>query len=132
MNKNDKTIVELKRKIEEKKSELKATERFSPITNCTLDLDGVHYNIGVLSKEIIFPLIVKLNAYRLSAKDLELEGEISGYKLEDWIKDLRARLMIINRRAEQLRLEQMEKRLHDLLSVETKIGLEIEEIGKSL
>jgi len=131
---NDKMILGLKKQIEDKKKALKASERFSPTTNCSIELDGSRYNINVLGKEQIVSLLVKLNSYLLSAKDLGLHNEftISGFSLADWMGDLNSRLMIVNRRAEEDKLRGLENKLHNLLSVDTKIELEINDIVSQL
>ena len=55
MNKNDEQILKLKERIETKKEELKKIKRFSPITNCVIDIDGNDKRIiiQVLSKELL-------------------------------------------------------------------------------
>ncbi len=133
-NVNDQTILKLKKQIEEKKVALKVTERFVPVTNCSIEIDGTRLNIQVLNKEQIVSLLVKLNAYKLSAKDLGLLSEftMSGFSLDDWIKDLQAKLMNVNRKVEEARLKLLEDKLHSLLSVDKKVELEIEEIASSI
>lgn len=91
-NSNDKTILALKKQIEKKRSELKKTERFSPITNCSLELDGQRYNIQVLSREQLTHVLVKMNLYQMSAKTLGILDDyvISGFKVNAWIVDDRS------------------------------------------
>ena len=45
-------------------------------------------------------MLIKLNAYAISATDLGLLDEytISGYKVTEWIEDLQAKLDYINRK----------------------------------
>lgn len=131
---NDTVILTLKKQIEEKKNALKTTERFSPVTNCSIELDGMRYNIQVLDKEQLISMLVRLNSYRLSAVDLGVlsEYKISGFTLDNWLKDLNAKLMNVNRKVEENRLKVMEDRLHNLLSNEKKIELEIDEIASSI
>ena len=47
--------------IEDKKAELKAAKRFTPLTNCVLDLDGQKYNLNVLQMADLQLLLVRLN-----------------------------------------------------------------------
>lgn len=133
-NLNDKAILTLKKQIEEKKSALKTSERFSPVTNCSIEVDGNRLNIQVLSKEQLVNLLVKLNAYKMSATELGLLNEfiISGFSVTDWMKDLQSRLMNVNRTVELDKLKSLENRLHTLLSNDKKIELEIEEIASSI
>jgi hypothetical protein len=132
---NDTIILGLKKQIEDKKKALKASEKFSPQTNCSLDWNGGRYNLHVLPKEIIIGLLLELNSKRLSRIDLGI-GEndylISGYSIEAWMADLKAKLLIVDRKAEEARLQAMEAKLHNLLSVDTKVALEIDEISKMI
>lgn len=132
-NINDEKIMELKSQIKEKKAKLKGKKKFTPVTNCSIEIDGVRQNLQVLSKDQLISLLVKLNSYRLSVVDLELSDEfmMSGYKLEDWIADIKAKLEIIILREEENKLQILESKLHTLLSIDKKVELEIDEI-KSL
>jgi hypothetical protein len=133
-NENDKVILGLKKQIADKKAALKATERFTPVTNCSIELDGVRSNIQVLTKEQLVFMMVRLNSYLLSAKDLGLVNDfsISGYSIESWLTDLKARLMNLNRQVEENRLKALEAKLHALLSNEKQIELEIDSIAQLL
>jgi hypothetical protein len=133
-NVNDKKIMELKKQIAEKKTKLEGINRFVPITNCSVEIDGQRYNIQVLQKEQLIHLMVRVNLYRMSAKDLELTEEfnISGYKPEDWITDLKARLDILSKKDEERKLKAMEEKLDRLLSDEKKTELELDEIESLL
>ena len=99
-NINDTKIIELKKQIKEKRDKLDSTKKFSPVTNCSIEVDGVRHNIQVLQKNQIITLMVKLNAYKISAEELELLDDyiISGYKVEDWITDLKTRLELVSRK----------------------------------
>ena len=131
--KNDEMILELKRKIVEKKKELKSSERFVPLTNCSIELDGVRSNIQVLSKEQLTLLLLKLATYKLAMKELLLESfNISGFEVNDWIVDIKAKLAILNRKEEEQKLRQMEEKLHNLLSNDTKVELELQQIMQDL
>lgn len=104
------------------------------MTNCSIEVDGVRQNLQVLSKEQLISLMVKLNAYKLSAEDLGLEDNytMSGYKLEDWITDMKLKLEVIAQREEESKLQAMETKLHVLLSNDKKVELEISEIENML
>ena len=131
---NDDVILQLKSKIEEKKSLLKASEKFSPVTNCSLELDGQRYNLNVITKEQIVYLMVKVNTLLTSAKELgfDKEFEVGGFILSEWMQDLKSRMAIVNRKSEQSKLAVMESKLESLLSNDKKIELELQEIAKSL
>jgi len=129
---NDQKIMELKKQIEEKKIKLGKSQKFTPITNCSIELDGVRVNIQVLNKEQLTYLLVKLNSYAKSAKELEIDFVISGYHVVDWITDIKSKLDFVSRKEEENKLKVMESKLHQLLSNEKKVELEIDEIMKSL
>lgn len=132
VNVNDQKIMELKKQIEEKKNKIKKSQKFTPITNCSIEVDGQRYNLQVLTKEQLITLAVKLNSYAMSAKDLELDFSISGFEINDWITDVKAKLDFVSRKEEENKLKVMETKLHQLLSNEKKVELEIEEIMSSL
>ena len=131
--KNDETILELKRKIAEKKKELKSSERFVPLTNCSIELDGVRSNIQVLTKEQLTMLLLKLTTYKLAMKEIMLESfNISGFEIDDWIFDVKSKLATLTRKEEEQKLRQMEQKLHNLLSNDTKVELELQQIMQDL
>jgi hypothetical protein len=131
---NDQKILGLKKQIEEKKKLLVKSQKFTPITNCSIEIDGVRSNIQVLSKEQLVGLLVRLNAYKTSAKELGvLENYIiSSFNVEDWITDLKSKLEFTNRKDEEAKLKAMETKLDYLLSNEKKVELEIDEIESML
>ena len=133
-NVNDIKIMELKEQIVTKRDKLNSIKKFSPVTNCSIELDGVRYNIQVLTREQLILLLVKLNSYFYSAKALELLDDyiISGYKVEEWIVDMKARLDIISRKEEEKKLKSMEEKLDRLLSNEKKTELELSDIAEML
>ncbi|MBG9773030.1 hypothetical protein [Brevibacillus laterosporus] len=131
---NDQKIMELRKQIEAKKEKIGKTIKFIPVTNCSIELDGVRYNLQVLAKDQIISLLVKLKAYATSAKELALLNDytISGFNVMDWIKDLNSKLDIVCRKEEEHKLKVMESKLHKLLSNEKKVELEIDEIESML
>lgn len=132
-SKNDKRILELREKIAAKKEELGKSERFSPITNCSLEIDGVRYNINTLNKYQLTTLLVKVNSYLISAKDLELEAfPLSGFPITAWIADIKSKLAVINQKEEEKKLKVMEAKLEQLLSQEKKVELELDDIESFL
>lgn len=132
--KNDDRILELKKQIDEKKRLLAEKRvRFSPETNCILDLDGSKYNLNVCGDDVLTMLMVKLNMYVMSADDLGiLVPEISGYSVEMWITDIKNKLAVSGVKREENALKQMEAKLDKLLSDDKKTELEIDEIAALL
>ena len=130
---NDLKIMILKKQIEEKKNKINKSQRFTPITNCSIEVEGIRHNLQVLTKEQLITLMVKINLYAMSAKDLGLESySISGFEIADWITDIKSKLDFVSRKEEENKLKVMESKLHQLLSNEKKVELEIDEIMKSL
>jgi len=127
---NDDKIMLLKSQIAEKKKGLKTKKKFSPLTNCSIELDGVRLNLQVLNREGLTHLLVKLNSYLLSAVDLGLDEEyvISGYLIDQWITDIKLKLEILKYEEEDRKLKVLESKLHVLLSSEKQVSLAIEEI----
>lgn len=133
-NNNDQRILGLKKEIEIKKEKLSKSSRFTPLTNCSIELNGNRYNIQALNKDGLVDLLVSLNIYKLSLQDLELlnEYKISGYLMEEWITDVKSRVYILSRKQEEQQLKAMEAKLTKLLSNEKKVELEIDEIASML
>lgn len=134
MKNNDEKILELKKQIEEKKKKVGKSQKFTPVTNCSIEVDGTRININVLGKEQLVSLMVRLNSYAISAKELEVldDYNIGGFNVMDWIKDLKSKLEFINRKDEEQKLKMMESKLDLLLSNEKKVELEIGEIESML
>jgi len=125
---NDQRILELKKQIEKKNEQLGKTLKFSPLTNCSIEVEGVRYNIQVLTREQLIALMIKLNTYRLSAKDLCVACQISGYAVDEWITDIKSKIDILSRKDEERNLKLMEEKLLKLLSEGKKVELELNEI----
>lgn len=134
MSKNDDRILELKKQIETKKQDLsKRKARFTPETNCVLDLDGNKHNLNVMGAEELTLLVIKLNMFIMSADSLKLPHPIiSGCVTDLWISDIRNKLEALSAKREELELKQMESRLDKMLSDDKKTELELEEIASLL
>lgn len=134
MNKNDNRILELKKQIEFKKKAIAEKKiRFAPETNCIIDIDGTTLNLNVCSSDTLMLLLVKLNSYRMSAIDLGMaDFEISGYSVNTWIKDIKAKLDTLNLKKEESDLKTLESKLDKLLSEDKKTELELDEIAALL
>ena len=133
MSNNDSRILELKKQIQKKKEELGKSSRFSPITNCSIEIDGIRTNLNASNKEQLTFLLVKLHSYLLASADLELEPiSISGYTLEEWITDIKSKVAVLSRKEEETKLKTMEDKLTKLLSDGKKVELELDEIESSL
>lgn len=132
MSKNDERVLQLKKIIDEKKSELKVVKRFTPLTNCVLNLENENYNLNVLQLDDLKLLLVKLNMYLMSAKDLDVELDISGYSIEDWMTDVKSKMEIFEQKKKESELKTLEAKLDKMLSDEKKTELELDEIAALL
>lgn len=133
-NANDKRIMELRKKIEEKKKAIGTKERFAPLTKCQIEVDGRIQNLHTFDRKQAIALLVKLNALSNSAKELgfEEEYEISGFNIQDWMTDLQSIIRIMDKKNEQKKLDALEKQLHKLLSDGKKVELELDSIADIL
>lgn len=131
MSKNDERVLQLKKLIETKKSEL-STQRFVPMTNCVLDMEDKKYNLNVLQEKELEFLMVKLNAYSMSADNLKIDLVISGYGVNEWLADISGKLAIIIDKKKRDELKALEAKLDKMLSDEKKTELELDEIAALL
>lgn len=132
--KNDKVILKLKEEIKEKTAALAKVKKFKPVTNCSLSLNGTRTNLHVAQKPELGLLLAQVttldNAFNEHFPEEHLE--IDGFKATDWIKDIKAKYEIQNVSTEKKRLAALEKQLHDLLSLDTKVELSIEDLKNQI
>lgn len=134
VNKNDDKILQLKEKITEKREKIGKTERFSPLTNCSLELDEIRYNLNVLSKNQLQQLLIKLDGLAVTANALSLldDVEYSGYTLPMWCLDVKSKLHVLTQKEERRELNAMESKLDKMLSDEKQTELELDELARFL
>lgn len=134
MSKNDDRILELKKQIDAKKKSISEKKvRFITETNCVLNMDGMTINLNVCLDDALLLLLIRLNSYLMSAKDLNMaDFEISGYSVTAWIKDIKSKLEVSSLKKEESDLKKMESKLDKLLSDDKKTELEIDEIAALL
>lgn len=94
MSKNDDRILELKKQIDIKKKALEEKKiRFVPETSCILNFEKENYNLHVCTEDILKYLLIRLNMYVMSAKDLEVDTpEFNGFRVETWMSDIKNKL----------------------------------------
>lgn len=133
-NNNDQRILKLKEQILAKKEKIGKIGRFNAITTCLIHFEGTQLNLNVLTKEQLIVLLVKLNSYLNSAKELGFVNQftISGFKLEDWMTDVKSKLDILSKKDEERALKLMEAKLTQLLSEEKQVELELDGIESLL
>lgn len=130
--KNDERVLQLKEIIDKKKLELKGVKKFTPLTNCVLDLKEQKYNLNVLQFNDLQLLLVRLNMYLMSAKDLGISLKISGYNIAEWITDIKCKIEIFEYKKKETELKALEMKLDKMLSDEKKTELELDEIAALL
>lgn len=134
MSKNDDKIMMLKKSIEAKKEEIGQIHRFSPITSCSIELDGTRYNLHSADRSSLILLLCKLHNLDTTAEILGYPNQctIGGFSTYDWISDIQDRLAIIAQKEKLQQLKAMEAQLDKLLSDDKKAELEIESIAAAL
>lgn len=71
--------------------------------------------------------------YRMSSADLEMNDfEISGYKVDKWMNDVRAKINMKTLKNEEAELKRLEEKLDKLLSEDKKTELELDSIAALL
>ena len=135
MNKNDKKIIDLKKKIEGQKKELGKKEQFKPITHCMLQRDNKKENLNTLSLMYLRFLAINLSQDIKSAKELSFDLNdliLNGFSIEDWLSDVLSKIRIFEYEDKLKSLNILEKKLDKMLSSEKQTELEIDEIAKLL
>jgi len=134
MSKNDDQILMLKRRIEEKKKEIGQPRRFSPITSCSIEMDGARYNLHSADRSSLIFLLCKLHNLDTAADELGYSEQcmICGFPTSNWISDIKDRLGIMDQKSELEKLKAMESQLNKLLSDDKKTELEINSIAAML
>jgi hypothetical protein len=133
-SKNDKLILTLKKEIEQKKNLLSKSQKFIPKTNCSLTVFGNSLNLHVANKEDLLKAIANVKSLEIGLHSC-LPGEIltiGGYSSKEWLEDLINRFNNLNLSLEKTRLKTLEEKLYNLLSTDTKVSLEIEDIKNSI
>ena len=134
MSKNDDRILVLKKLIEEKKKALLERKvRFTPVTNCILTLGQQTYNLNVCDEDVLTMLMVRLNLYLMSAKELDVTlPKFNDYDIKVWIDDIKNKLEVLSYKKEEKELKANQEKLDKLLSDEKRVELEIDEIATML
>lgn len=138
MSSNDKQIEEYRVAVEKKRTELGEQPRPSYLTNQLLQLDpndNKKLNLNLVNNETHCVEVVRQITIQSMAHDKanELLGTsipfvIGGYTVEQWVGDVKARLELINWKAEKVKLDAMDKKLAALLSDDAKTANAIADI----
>jgi hypothetical protein len=128
--KDDKTILALKKEIETKKKLISKIDKFNPLTNCMLTLFGQSINLHTRTKEELLLLKAQLKSWRQQVSDEPLM--LGSFIIDDYIEDISTKYNILNLSTEKTRLTNLEKQLHNLLSIDKKVELELENLKSQI
>ena len=122
--------------------------RFRPITNAKFDIKEnlfCYDDIGFLNLNCTYPLDVfveafaflleKENRHQEACKRLGVNEKVfkwSGYTLEEWETDFKAKIDLIKYNEKEKELKALEKKLAELLSEEGKTSKMLEDIENLL
>lgn len=127
---SDERIVELQEQIALKREQLGDEPTPGLIVDDLLKMgDGSMTDLCTMPQDVATSLLVDLNSRRLSANDLGISYHVGDFPVEDWIKDIQARLAHLEYKQERRRLEHLESKLERLLSQESKKARAIEAIA---
>ena len=95
---------------------------------------NIRYNIHTLDKSNLLLILAQLQSLKLSLHSVLVEETIiiGGYNVDEWITDIRNKFEEKNYKTEEERLKNLESKLHSLLSTDTKISIELDEIKKMI
>lgn len=132
--KNDEMILQLKKKVEEQKTELaKLPRTLQSETSTVFRQDAENLNLRVMSIEQLKLLKVKLHAYTMAAADLEMEQDevvISGFSIDKWMHDIDMQISVLTRVEKEKKLKETEATLNRMLSDDKRTELELQELAK--
>lgn len=134
MSKHDEKVLELQAKIAAQEKE-SINLKCSYNTNCILSIDNEKYNLHVLDEDDLTKLLIKLNLYRLSALDLEMDLnniKFGKYTITEWIEDIKTRIKMEKNKKYIKELKTAKLTLDSLLSDDKKTELKLAEIESLL
>lgn len=135
-NKNDETILLLKKKVELQREELaKLPRSLQSETSTVFRPNTENMNLRVMSVEQLKLLKVKLHTYKMAALDLNMdldEFTISGFTIDKWMHDIDTQISVLTRAEKEKKLKETENTLNKLLSDDKRTELELEALAKML
>jgi hypothetical protein len=142
----DEITLNLIKEVNRRKSEIAQIEKPNWITNCSFsfsengisDLTNIHVeaNIKKLISIVAF-LISKRDVYRDAVEALDLPTEEyvftwGGFKVNEWISDIKTRINKLQIASKKASLEKLETRLNAIISPELRAKMELEAIASEL
>ena len=141
----DQKTLDLIKEVSKRKAEISRLEKPNWITNCSFSyVDGNlnnAVNIHVLAdvKELISMagfLMDKERVYGDACVKLDLDGAPTftwnGYKIKEWLEDIKTRINKIGIATKRKSLEKLETRLSAIISPELRAQMELDEIENEM
>lgn len=125
MNDNDKKIFDLKEKLQAKKKNLGKKPDIKFKTNCIFTLFGNTYNLHILNE-------FELNMLVSWFKGIGHKIQINGYTVEDYLMDIKNKLIMMDYNKSLNNIKEMESKLDALISSETKTSIEIDKLAEQI
>jgi hypothetical protein len=138
---SDELTLKLLEEINNRKAEIKSLERTSYVTNMSLTIGTVNYNINVITDiRVIIDCIAYIESleerYNKVVSDYSIVGapvfKYCGYTSKDWVTDLMTKLGKIQISEKRKYLETLEARLNAIVSPELRAQMELENIAREL
>ena len=140
----DTKTLQLIAEVKKQKSEIARADRPTWRTNCSFSyLEGSSQTTNLQVESDVRKLIgiaafveEKHASYASAASSLSVESPPAftwcGFSREDWIEDIKTRLMKIQIAAKRRKLEVLEERLNSIISPELRAQIELEAIAREL
>lgn len=141
---NDKKMMELLADVKKRKIEIQKADRPTWKTNCSFfypENNAIGVNLQVISNVrdligIASFLIDKSASYQKAAEAIGVENPDSfiwhGFSLNEWLDDIKTRVIKIQIASKRKKLETLELRLNAVMSPEMRAEIELEDIAREL
>ena len=134
MSTNDKTIEDYRKKIETRRNKLGVKPNLSYESNGILILNNKTTNINILNTVDCRKILAEILLLKFGEGlvDKELGTEVIGYLLDNYISDIKQKILVNSWQEEKKKLTAMDKKLAELLSDKAKTENAIKDITKEL
>ena len=131
---NDKTIEDYRKKIEDRRSKLGTKPKISYESNGVLILNNTTTNINTLNTPDCRRILAEVLLLKFGEKLVsdELGTSVPNYLFDDYIKDIKQRILVNSWQEEKKKLIVMDRKLTELLSDKAKTENAIKDITKEL
>ena len=136
----DAKVAKLMQTVKEKRAAIGELSKPQWNTSCRLELPGFDA-INIQIEKNVTLLVIAIGYLHRMEEDITRESSAlevtvpyvwQNYPIKDWCEDMRLRLRIINKQAEQTKLTALEKQLQPLLSEDQRRELALAEIESQL